>query len=144
MSDSSKPGFSAEERAAMKDRARELKAEAKRDAKKADGTKEVLETIAKMPDDDRVIAERVHAIVTEVAPQLLPRLWYGQPAWAKDGEVLCFFQSSAKFKTRYCTLGFSEVAALDEGTMWPTSYALAGIGAEDERLIRELVAKAAA
>lgn len=139
MSDTTSTGFSADERAAMKERARELKAEAKRDAKKADGAKDVRETIAKMPDADRVIAERVEAVITEVAPDLVPKLWYGQPAWTKDGEVLCFFQSSAKFKTRYSTLGFSEKAALDDGLMWPTSYALNGIDAAAEERIADLV-----
>lgn len=142
MSGSSNTGFSAEERAAMKERARELKAEAKLDAKKADGAKEVAATIAKMPDDDRIIAERVNSIVTKVAPDLIPKLWYGQPAWTKDGNVICFFQSSSKFKTRYCTLGFQEFAALDDGTMWPTSFALAGVSDDDAKVIAALVEKA--
>ena len=132
-------GFSADERAAMRERAAELKA-----AKggKTDGTADVLAKIAAMPDDDRLIAERVHAVIMKAAPDLAPRTWYGMPAYAKDGKVLCFFQNSAKFKVRYCTLGFSDVAALDDGSMWPTSFALPKLTKESERRIAALVKQA--
>jgi uncharacterized protein YdhG (YjbR/CyaY superfamily) len=113
-------GFSAEERAAMKERARELKAA----ASAADGEKDVLAKIAKMVPADRAMAEALHALVKAHAPSLAPRTWYGMPAYARDGQTICFFQSSATFKTRYCTLGFSDKAKLDEGEMWPTAYAL--------------------
>lgn len=129
-------GFTAEERQAMKERARELK------AGKADGEAEVLAKIADMPERDRVMAERVHAIVTAVAPELTPRLWYGMPAYAKDGNVLCFFQAAQKFKTRYSTLGFSDKAKLDDGNLWPTAFALKELSAPDERRVGELVRKA--
>jgi uncharacterized protein YdhG (YjbR/CyaY superfamily) len=118
-------GFSAEERAAMKERAAELRAEGKKGAKKADGLQEVLDAIAKMAPDDRALAERVHVAVTEAAPELLPKTWYGMPAYANgDGKVVVFFQDSGKFKYRYSTLGFQESANLDSGDMWPVSYAL--------------------
>jgi len=109
---------------------------------KADGLAQVLENIAAMPEHDRVMAERFHSIVERAAPSLKPRLWYGMPAYAKDGKVLCFFQSAAKFKARYATFGFDEVAALDEGNMWPTSYALLELGDDDEARIEELLRKA--
>ena len=119
-------GFTDEERAAMKERARELKAPARRGsrASEADGESDVLAKIAEMQGPDRVMAERIHAIVKASAPALSPRTWYGQPAYAKDGNVVCFFQPAQKFKTRYATLGFSDKANLDDGAMWPTSYAL--------------------
>src|SRR4051794_31749120 len=114
------PQFTDEERAAMKERAKELKAEARADKDRAAGESDVLAKIAEMPKPDRVIAERIHAIVTAGAPDLSPRTWYGMPAYAKAGKVACFFQSAQKFKTRYATLGFSDQASLDDGEMWPT------------------------
>ena len=134
-------GFSAGERAAMKERATELKAAR---GGKTDGTADVLAKIAEMPDAERAIAERVHALVLAAAPELQPRTWYGMPAYAKDGKVLCFFQNASKFKSRYCTLGFSDTAALDEGSMWPTSYALPKLTKDSERRITALVKRAAA
>jgi uncharacterized protein YdhG (YjbR/CyaY superfamily) len=131
-------GFTAEERAAMKERARELKAE----GSKADGERDVLAKIAEMPKPDRAMAERLHAIIKATAPDLVPRTWYGMPAYAKDGNVLCFFQSADKFKSRYATLGFSDKANLDKGAMWPTSFALKELTAADEAKIVALVKKA--
>lgn len=110
--------------------------------KKAGGLTEVLENIASMPEHDRAMAMRFHSIIERTAPSLKPRLWYGMPAYVKDGKVLCFFQSAAKFKARYATVGFDEVAALDDGAMWPTSYALTELGDEEEARIVELVRKA--
>ncbi|GAA4315913.1 iron chaperone [Actinomadura luteofluorescens] len=138
-------GFTAEERAAMKDHAQELKKAARRapGRAKADGESDVRSKIAEMDEADRAIAERVHEIVRAAAPDLVPRLWYGQPAYSKDGKVLCFFQAKAKFKTRYATLGFSDVAALDDGAMWPTSFALPELDAAGEARIAELVRRAA-
>ncbi|WP_027345476.1 iron chaperone [Hamadaea tsunoensis] len=137
-------GFTAEERAAMKDHAAELKTAARRGANKAaEAEQEVLAKIAEFPGPDRELAERIHAIVTAAAPSLTPRLWYGQPAYAKDGKVLCFFQPASKFKTRYATLGFSDVAGLDDGAMWPTSYALTTPTAADADRIAELIKQAA-
>ena len=129
--------FTAEERAAMRERAREQKA-----AGKADGESEVLAKIAEMPDPDRTMAERLHAIIKASAPSLSPRTWYGMPAYAKDGKVVCFFQSSQKFKTRYATFGFSDKANLDEGAMWPTSFALKELTPVEEARIGALVKKA--
>jgi hypothetical protein len=131
-------GFTDEERAAMKERARELKAA----ADKEDGERDVLAKIAELSGPDRALGERLHAIITASAPALSPRLWYGQPAYARDGKVLCFFQPAQKFKTRYATLGFSDEANLDEGAMWPTAYALTELTAADEARIGELVKKA--
>ena len=131
-------GFTAEERAAMRERAKELKAA----AGKADGERDVLAKIAEMPEADRAIAERVHAIVKATAPDLSPRTWYGMPAYAKDGKVVCYFQSADKFKSRYATFGFSDTAKLDEGAMWPTSFALKKLTAAEEARIVELVKKA--
>jgi uncharacterized protein YdhG (YjbR/CyaY superfamily) len=131
--------FTAEERAAMKERARELKADKSRAAGEAD----LLAKIAEMPKADRVMAERVHAIVKASAPDLSPRTWYGMPAYAKDGKVVCFFQSAEKFKSRYATFGFSDEANLDKGAMWPTSFALKGLTAAEEKKIGALVKKAA-
>ncbi len=154
MNDTSKPasstigraskGFSDEERAAMKERGQELKAGARRSprAGKADGESDVLAKIAEMPEPDRVMAERLHAIITASAPALAPRTWYGMPAYAKDGNVVCFFQSAQKFKTRYATLGFSDKANLDEGTMWPTYFAVTELTAAGEARIAALVKKA--
>ena len=137
-------GFTDEERAAMKERAQELKAARRRPrGKKADEEGAVLAKIAEMPDSDRVVAERLHAIVKENAPALSPRLWYGMPAYARDGKVVCFFQSAQKFKTRYATLGFSDKANLDDGAMWPTSYALKELTAAEEARIGGLVKQAA-
>jgi len=137
-------GFTDEERAAMKERAQELKATARRSprAGKADGESAVLAKIAEMPEPDRVMAGRLHAIIKASAPALAPRTWYGMPAYAKDGNVVCFFQSAQKFKTRYATLGFSDKANLDEGTMWPTTYALTELTADGEARIAALVKKA--
>ena len=136
-------GFTDAERAAMKERAQELKAQSRRDAAKADGESDVLTKIAEMPPPDRVMAERIHAIVNAAAPELTPRTWYGMPAYAKDGAVVCFFKSAHKFKERYATLGFNDKANLDDGNMWPTSYALTKLTAADETTIRVLVKKAA-
>ncbi|MCU0301833.1 MAG: DUF1801 domain-containing protein [Candidatus Nanopelagicales bacterium] len=134
-------GFSAEERAAMKARAEELRAE-KRGASLAEREAQVLAKIAEMPDGDRRLAERIHAIVLRTAPDLQARLWYGMPAYAKDGKVLCFFQSGAQYKSRYCTFGFQDVAALDEGTMWATGFALTDLTPQDEERIAALVTRA--
>jgi uncharacterized protein YdhG (YjbR/CyaY superfamily) len=139
MAKSKNSGFTAEEKAAMKERAEELKAAR---SKKADGESDVLAKIAEMPEPDRLIAERVHAIVIETAPALEPRTWYGMPAYAKDGKVVCFFQSAQKFKARYATLGFSDQANLDEGAMWPTAFALTELTPEIETKISELVKNA--
>ena len=133
--------FTAEERAAMKERAQELKAAGRRSGK-ADGESDVLAKIAEMPEPDRAMAERLHAIVKASAPGLSPRTWYGMPAYAKDGKVVCFFQSAQKFKTRYATFGFSDKANLDEGAMWPTGFALKELTAADEARISDLVKKA--
>jgi uncharacterized protein YdhG (YjbR/CyaY superfamily) len=130
--------FSAEERAAMKERARELKAA----GAKADGESDVLAKIAEMEEPDRAMAERLHAIVMDSAPALSPRTWYGMPAYAKDGKVVCFFQSAQKFRARYATLGFSDKANLDDGTMWPTAFALTELTAASEARIGELVKQA--
>jgi uncharacterized protein YdhG (YjbR/CyaY superfamily) len=137
--------FTAEERAAMKDRAQELKADSRRGGRagKADGESDVLAKIAEMQKSDRVLAERIHAIVKETAPDLTPRTWYGMPAYAKDGNVLCFFRSAQKFKTRYATFGFSDKANLDDGDMWPTDFALKEMTAATEKKIAALVKKAA-
>ena len=135
-------GFSAEERAAMKERAAELRAEGKKGAKKADGLQAVLDGIAAMAPDDRALAERVHVVVTATAPELSPKTWYGMPAYAKDGKVVCFFQSADKFNSRYATFGFSDQAKLDKGAMWPTSFALTELTAADEKKIAALVKKA--
>jgi uncharacterized protein YdhG (YjbR/CyaY superfamily) len=137
--------FTAEERAAMKERARELKAEAGRGpraGKEADGESEVLAKIAELPGRDRAMATRLHAVVKANAPDLVPRTWYGMPAYAKDGKVVCFFQAAAKFKTRYATVGFSDAARLDDGAMWPTSFALTEWTTAEEARIGALVKKA--
>jgi uncharacterized protein YdhG (YjbR/CyaY superfamily) len=135
-------GFTAEERAAMREHAREQKAHARGEKGKANEESELLAKIAEMPEPDRAMAERIHAIVKASAPNLSPTTWYGMPAYAKDGKVVCFFQSSRKFKTRYATLGFSDKANLDEGTMWPNAYALKGLTAADEARIGALVKRA--
>jgi uncharacterized protein YdhG (YjbR/CyaY superfamily) len=138
MSPKKDTGFTAEERAAMKERAKELKAE----KNKADGESDVLAKIAEMPKADRAMAKRIHAIVKASAPDLTPRTWYGMPAYAKDGKVVCFFKSASKFKSRYATFGFNDPANLDDGAMWATSFALKKLTAADERKIGALVKKA--
>jgi uncharacterized protein YdhG (YjbR/CyaY superfamily) len=136
-------GFTDEERAAMKERVQELKAEARRGrAKEADGEGDVLAKIAEMPEPDRAMAGRIHAIIKASAPALSPRTWYGMPAYARDGNVVCFFQSGHKFKARYATFGFSDKANLDEGTVWPVAFALKELTATDEVIIGALVKKA--
>ena len=142
--DKTSEGFSDEERAAMKERAQELKPAARRGPRteKADGEGEVLAKIAEMRGPDRAMAERLHAVIKASGPVLSPRLWYGMPAYAKDGKVVCFFQSAQKFKTRYATLGFSDKANLDEGAMWPTSFALKGLTDAEEKEIGALVKRA--
>jgi len=138
-------GFTDEERAAMRERAQELKAAARRGrrAGKADGEHDVLAKIAEMPEPDRAMAERLHAIVKSAAPELSPKTWYGMPAYAnKEGKVVCFFQSAQKFKTRYATFGFSDTAKLDEGALWPVAFALKELTATEEARISALVKKA--
>jgi uncharacterized protein YdhG (YjbR/CyaY superfamily) len=136
-------GFTTEERAAMKERAKELKAEARANKKKAEGESDVLAKIAEMQGPDRAMAERLHEIVKTSAPELSPKTWYGMPAYAdKDGKIVCFFQSAKKFSTRYATLGFSDKANLDEGAMWPTSFALKELSATEEAKIGQLVKRA--
>ncbi len=134
--------FTAEERDAMKERAKELKAEARANKNKADGESDVLAKIAEMPEPDRAIAKRLHAIIKASAPALSPKTWYGMPAYAKDGKVVCFFTSADKFKSRYATFGFNDDANLDEGAMWPTSFALKELTAAEEGRIGALVKKA--
>jgi len=134
-----KPRFTDEERAAMKERSKEAKAA----AEQADGESEVLAKIAEMPAPDRALAERIHALVKSAEPSLAPKTWYGMPAYAKGGKIVCFFQTAAKFKTRYATLGFSDKANLDEGAMWPTTFALTELTAAVEARIGALVKKAA-
>ena len=137
-------GFTAEERAAVKERATELKAAGRRGprAGNVDGESDLLAKIAEMPESDRVMAERLHAIIKATAPDLSPKTWYGMPAYARDGNVVCFFQSAHKFKSRYATFGFSDKANLDEGAMWPTAFALKELTATDEKKIAALVKKA--
>jgi uncharacterized protein YdhG (YjbR/CyaY superfamily) len=137
-------GFTDEERAAMKERAQELKAEARRGprAKKADGEGDVLAKIAEMPEPDRALAKRLHVIIKASAPALSPRTWYGMPAYAKEGKVVCYFTPASKFNSRYATFGFNDEANLDEGTMWPTSFALTKLTAANEARIGALVKKA--
>ena len=138
-----KPGFTDEERAAMNERAREVKAEARRGGRAAaDAESAVLAKIAEMPEPDRTMGERLHAIIKASAPVLSPKLWYGMPAYAKDGKVVCFFQSAEKFKSTYATLGFDDSSNLDEGDMWPTSFALKKLTAAGEARIGALVKKA--
>ena len=136
---STKSGFTADERAAMRERAKELKAS----KSKADDLADLLAKIAEMPDSDRDVAERLHAGITKDVPELSAKTWYGQPAWANaEGKIVCFFQSSAKFSTRYCTFGFNEAAQLDDGGIWPTSYAIDKLSAADEKTLVALVKKA--
>jgi uncharacterized protein YdhG (YjbR/CyaY superfamily) len=140
--DKASAGFTADERAAMKERARELKAEARANQDRAAGESDLLAKIAEMPGQDRAMAERLHAIITASAPGLSPKTWYGMPAYARDGKVVCFFKSADKFKSRYATLGFEETANLDDGAMWPTSFALTELTTADEATIAALVKKA--
>ncbi len=141
---STKKGFTDEERAAMRERAQELKAAERRGprASKADGESDVLAKIADMPEPDRAMAERLHAIIRASAPDLLPRLWYGMPAYTRDSKIVCFFQAAEKFNTRYATLGFNEAANLDDGGMWPVAFALKELTAAEEASISALVKKA--
>jgi uncharacterized protein YdhG (YjbR/CyaY superfamily) len=136
-------GFTAEEKAAMKERVRELKAEARADKDRAAGEADVLAKIAEMPKSDRAMAKRLHKIVKDNAPDLWPRTWYGMPAYARDGKVVCFFQSADKFKARYATFGFNDTANLDKGAMWPVAFALKKLTAIEEKKIAALVKKAA-
>jgi uncharacterized protein YdhG (YjbR/CyaY superfamily) len=135
-------GFTAEEKAAMKERARELKAAARAEEDRAEGESAVLANIAGLQEPDRAMASRLHAIIKASAPALSPRLWYGMPAYAKDGKVVCFFQSAQKFKTRYATFGFNDTANLDEDVLWPVAFALKGLTAAEEAKIAALVKKA--
>ncbi|MCI0686395.1 MAG: DUF1801 domain-containing protein [Sporichthyaceae bacterium] len=137
-------GFTDEERGAMKERAKELKTTARRGTRsaKADGESDVLAKIAEMSDSDRAMAERIHAVIKASAPDLSPKLWYGMPAYAKDGKIVCFFQSADKFKSRYATFGFNDVAKLDDGSMWPTAFALTRLTTADEKRIAALVKQA--
>lgn len=135
-------GFSEEEQAAMKERAKEMKAEARMNKDRAEGESALLAKIAEMPEPDRSMAERIHAIIKASAPVLWPKTWYGMPAYARDGKIVCFFQSAHKFNARYATFGFNDTANLDEGTMWPTSFALKELTTEDEARIAALVKQA--
>jgi uncharacterized protein YdhG (YjbR/CyaY superfamily) len=135
-------GWTDEERAAMKEHAKELKAAAKRGAAKEEGEADVLAKIAEMPRADRAMAERIHEVIKANAPDLTPRTWYGMPAYAKDGKIVCFFQPADKFKARYATFGFNDIANLDEGAMWPTSWALTKLTAADETRIGALLKRA--
>ena len=134
--------FTDEERAAMKERAKELKAEARASKNKAEGESDVLAKIGEMREPDRGMAKRIHEIIKASAPVLVPKLWYGMPAYARDGKVVCFFQSAQKFNTRYATLGFSDTAMLDDGAMWPVAFALKELSAKEEAKISALVKKA--
>lgn len=142
MSQKQKAGLSAEEKAAMKDRLKEVKAEERMNKSREEGEKAVLEKIAEMPEQDRILATRIHQIVAECAPELMPKTWYGMPTYTKNGKNICFFQSAAKFNARYATLGFDEWANLDEGDIWPTSFALKNLTPEVEAKVRELIMKA--
>jgi uncharacterized protein YdhG (YjbR/CyaY superfamily) len=132
-------GFSAAEKAAMRERARELKLEERLKKDRAAGEKALLDAVAAMPEADRTLGEKLHAIVTKNAPDLMPKTWYGMPAWAREGKVVCYFQAADKFKSRYATFGFNDDARLDEGSMWPTSWALTKLTKADEKRIAELV-----
>ena len=136
-------GFTEEERAAARARVQELKAEARANKNRADGERAVLAAIAEMLEPDHTLAKEVHAIVTATAPELWPKTWYGMPAYARDGKVVCFFKPAVKFKSRYATIGFEDAAHLDDGAMWPTSFALTQLAAADETKLAELVKKAA-
>ncbi len=141
--DKSLEGFTDEERRAMQERARELKAEARANKSRADGERDVCAKIAEMPEPERTMAQRLHEIITTSVPDLVPKTWYGMPAYARNGKIICFFQSAQKFNTRYATLGFSDAAQLDEGAMWPTAFALKELTAAEEAQIIALVRKAA-
>jgi len=138
MSTKKSDGFTAEERAAMKERAKELK----REAQRADGERDLLDKIAEMPRADRALAKKIHAILRATAPDLAPSTWYGMPAYKRDGKVVCFFQSADKFKARYATFGFTDEANLDKGAMWPSSFALVALGEAEEKKIAALVRRA--
>lgn len=138
----SAPQFSAEERAAMKARAKEMKAEERANKNRAEGETAALAAIAEMPEPDRAMAARIHEIIAASAPDLWPKTWYGMPAYTRDGKVVCFFQAAAKFNARYATLGFNDTANLDDGAMWPTSFALTALTAAEEERIGELVKQA--
>ena len=140
---SSKSGFTAEEKAAMKERAKELKAETRAKKQREVGEQALLEKVAEMEAPDRAMAERIHALISSAAPEVWPKTWYGMPAYAKEGKVLCFFQGATKFNTRYATLGFNDTARLDDGAMWPTAYALTELTEEVEARITSLVKVAA-
>ena len=142
MSPKKDTGFSDEERAAMRERAQELKAAARADKDRAEGENDLLAKIADMPEPDRAMAMRIHKIIKASAPGLSPKTWYGMPAYAKDGKIVCFFQPAQKFNTRYATLGFNDTANLDEGAMWPVAYALKELTAAEEAVIGALVRKA--
>lgn len=140
--DETSQGFTDQEKAAMRERAKELKAQARAGKDREAGEKAVLEKIAELPEPDRSMAERIHAIVKANAPELMPRTWYGMPAYTRDGKVVCFFQAAAKFDARYATLGFNDSANLDDGAMWPTAFALKELTPAEEAKIAELVKKA--
>jgi uncharacterized protein YdhG (YjbR/CyaY superfamily) len=141
--DTTSSAWTAEEKSAMKERAREMKAEERRGTARADGERDLLAKVADMPESDRVMAERIHAVITATAPELAPKTWYGMPAYANaDGKVVCFFQAADKFKARYATFGFNDDAKLDDGAMWPTSWALTKLTPADEKKIGALVKKA--
>ncbi len=142
MSTKQNAGFTAEERAAMKERAKELKAEARAEKDRAAGESVLLEKIAELPEPERGMAQRLHEIITSVAPELMPKTWYGMPAYARDGKIVCFFQSAHKFDSRYATLGFNDSAHLDEGSFWPTAFALIELTPAVEEKIAALVKKA--
>lgn len=135
-------GFTAQERAAMKERAREQRAEARISKNRAEGERALLEKVAELPEPDRSMAEKIHAIVSSTAPDLLPKTWYGMPAYTRDGKVVCFFQAAAKFEARYATFGFNDSANLDDGAMWPTSFALTELTPAAEKKIAALVKRA--
>ena len=139
---SKKATFTAEERAAMKERAKELKAEERMNRDRAEGERALLANVAEMPKADRTMAERIHAIVTANAPDLMPRTWYGMPAYARDGKVVCFFKAASKFKERYATFGFNDAANLDDGAMWPVVFGLKELKPADEKKLATLVKKA--
>ena len=139
--DTESKGFTADEKAAMRERAKELKAASRSKSAREDGERDLLAKIAEMPEADRVMAERIHAVVTANAPDLAPKTWYGMPAYAKDGKVVCFFKAADKFKSRYATFGFEEDAMIDDGNMWATSWALTKLTAADEAKIGALVKK---
>lgn len=140
---STAPAFTDEERAAMKERSKEVKTARKGKTTREDDTRDLLAKIAELPEHDRSLAERIHSIVTETVPDVWPKLWYGQPAYAIGGKTFCFFQPASKFKTRYSTLGFNDPAKLDDGPMWATAFAILDLGLEEEQRIRELVRTAA-